>query len=315
MCGRAPLTSDGAELSCPNGHRFPLIAGSSVPVFDTVADDANEYAQEGAAEKHDNALRWVLATFRTDESTLREDLVGRLLLRKGDRVLVTGVGAGNDLPYVARGLMGRGQIYAQDAARSMLVSAVERHAATVAGAGVSLNFSIGDATHLPFADQYFDAAYHFGGVNLFSDVTRGIAEMNRVVKTGGRVVIGDEGLAPWLRRSELGRMLIRNNALYGCDAPIDCLPQGVRSPRLSWVLCNTFYVIDFSACQDPLPIDIDVPHVGTRGGTIRTRYHGQLEGVDPDLRDRVYAEARRLGRSRVEFLESLFRRALAEPDR
>ena len=30
-----------------------------------------------------------------------------------------------------------------------------------------------------------------------------------------------------------------------------------------------------------LPIDLDVPHVGRRGGSIRKRFAGQLEGVDP----------------------------------
>ena len=137
--------------------------------------------------------------------------------------------------------------------------------------------------------------------------------MNRVVRAGGRVVIGDEGLAPWLRNSEIGRMLIRNNPLYACEVPLGLLPETARSPRVSWELCNTFYVIEFSVATDPLPIDIDVPHLGTRGGTVRTRYHGQLEGVEPGLRDLVYAEAERRGQSRVEYLEFILRRALSEP--
>jgi SAM-dependent methyltransferase len=318
-CDRTRLEEAPSGLACPNGHVVPFVPGTTVPVFCREPDDANEYASGGSAEKHDNALRWVLQTFHADEAELRRGLVARLQLREGGRALITGAGTGNDLPYLAQALGRSGEIYAQDIAQQMLLAGVERHRADVERTGIKLHFSVSDATNLPFGDGEFDAAYHFGGINLFADVRRGIAEMNRVVKAGGRVVIGDEGVAPWLRSSEIGRMLIRNNALYACEVPLGLLPETVRSPRVSWELCNTFYVIEFSVATDPLPIDIDVPHLGTRGGTVRTRYQGQLEGVDPGLRDLIYAEADRRGQSRVEYLESLLRRALSElpgaPDR
>jgi SAM-dependent methyltransferase len=310
-CGHAPLEERDDGLACARGHHFPYAAGSRVPVFDSLADDANEYAAVRAAEKHDNAWRWVLARFGSGEPALRESLVGRLGLRRGQRVLVTGAGAGNDLPYLARRLEGAGEIYAQDIARPMLLTAVSRYEEAVGRSGVAMRFSVSDATNLPFADGEFDAAYHFGGINLFADVRRGLAEMNRVVKRGGRVVVGDEGVAPWLRETELGRMLVNNNPLYACEAPLALLPETVRNPRLGWELSNTFYVIEFDACSDPLPVDIDVPHVGTRGGSIRTRYFGRLEGIDPALRERVYAQAERAGLSRVEYLEGVLRSALA----
>ena len=312
-CDRAPLEEAPLGLACPNGHVVPFIPGTTVPVFCKEPDDASEYASGGSAEKHDNALRWVLSTFHADEAGLRGGLVARLQLRKGGRVLITGAGTGNDLPYLAQALGGSGEIYAQDIAQQMLLAGVERHRAEVERTGIRLYFSVSDATSLPFADGEFDAAYHFGGINLFAAVRRGIAEMNRVVRAGGRVVIGDEGVAPWLRNSEIGRMLIRNNALYACEVPLGLLPETVRSPRVSWELCNTFYVIEFSVATDPLPIDIDVRHLGARGGSVRTRYFGQLEGVDPGLRDLIYAEAERRGLSRVEYVESILRRALSEP--
>jgi SAM-dependent methyltransferase len=311
-CDRARLAETSAGLACPSGHVVPFIPGTKVPVFSREPDDATEYASGFSAEKHDNALRWVLSTFHADEAALRRSLVARLQLREGGRVLITGAGTGNDLPYLAQALGGSGEIYAQDIAQQMLLAGVERYRGEVERTGIGLFFSVSDATSLPFADGEFDAAYHFGGINLFADVRRGIAEMNRVVRNGGRVVVGDEGIAPWLRSSEIGQALIRNNALYACEAPLGLLPETVRAPILSWELCNTFYVIEFSVASDPLPIDIDVRHLGTRGGTVRTRYFGQLEGVDPGLRDLVYAEAERRGQSRVEYLESILRRALSE---
>lgn len=59
-----------------------------------------------------------------------------------------------------------------------------------------MEFSVGNASYLPFPDGFFDAAYHFGGLNLFTDKKRALAEMTRVVKRGGKVVAADEGLAP-----------------------------------------------------------------------------------------------------------------------
>lgn len=311
-CGRAPLTQRSEGLACPNGHLFAFAPGSDVPVFASEPEGVNEYSQENAAEMHDNALRWVFATFQTDEEGLRERLIARIGLKKGERVLVTGAGAGNDLPYLTRALSGKGDIYAQDIAKEMLLAGVARYKTELAGSGVGLHFSASDATNLPFADGFFDAAYHFGGINLFPDIAKGMAEMNRVVKPGGNIVIGDEGMAPWLVDTELGRMLINNNPLYACTAPLSALPETARAVRLSWELSNCFYVIEFQASTEPLPVNIDVPHLGKRGGTIRSRYYGRMEGVDPALRDRIYEEAARRGMSRVAFLESALRASLGK---
>lgn len=311
-CGHAPLTQTAAGLRCAHGHLFPFAPGTDVPVFAKEPEGANEYAHQNAAEVHDNALRWVFNTFGADEPGLRERLIARLQLKPGSRILVTGAGAGNDLPYLARALQGRGEIHAQDYAQEMLLAGVQRHRPALESDQLKLQFSVSDATNLPFADGEFDAAYHFGGINLFPDIGKGLAEMARVVRPGGRVVVGDEGVAPWLRNTEYGRMLVRNNGLYACEIPLAQLPETATDVRLSWELGHCFWVIDYAVAAGAPRIDIDVPHVGTRGGSIRTRYFGQLEGVDPALRDALYAEAQRQGKSRVEFLESLLRKGLKD---
>lgn len=311
-CNRARLTQTSDGLQCPNGHFFAFAHGTNVPLFASEPEGTNEYSQENAAEVHDNALRWVFNTFQSEEKDLRERLIARIGLKKGQRVLITGAGAGNDLPYLAQALAGEGDIYAQDIAKEMLLAGVARHKTELANMGVGLHFSVSDATNLPFADGFFDAAYHFGGINLFPDIPLGIAEMNRVVKQGGNIVIGDEGLAPWLVDTELGRMLVNNNALYACSAPLAALPPTARAVKLSWELSNCFYVIEFQANTEPLSVNIDIPHLGKRGGTIRSRYFGRMEGIDPTLRDRLYEEAERRGMSRVEFLELALRKSLTE---
>jgi demethylmenaquinone methyltransferase/2-methoxy-6-polyprenyl-1,4-benzoquinol methylase len=54
---------------------------------------------------------------------------------------------------------------------------------------VELRFEWGDALELPYADGSFDAATVGFGARNFSDLGRGLGEMARVVRPGGRVVV------------------------------------------------------------------------------------------------------------------------------
>lgn len=67
------------------------------------------------------------------------------------------------------------------------------HALDGAGAGqappVALRFEWADALQLPYPDESFDAATVGFGARNFSDLGRGLREMARVVRPGGRVVV------------------------------------------------------------------------------------------------------------------------------
>ena len=242
-------------LRCVNNHFFPFIDdGIKVPIF-SEEESANEYTVSDADEIHDNALKWLFNTFGGSEDALRKSLISRLRLKEGQKVLITGVGAGNDLPYLAQFLGKEGVIYAQDFSRQMLMAAIERSSSIFNLTDFNIKFSISDATKLPFIDDFFDAVYHFGGLNLFPDIAQGIAEMDRAVKDGGRVVLGDEGMAPWLKNTDYGKMIINNNPLCNYDAPLNHLPSTAREVNLSWEVGYCFYVIDYTASDSPLPID------------------------------------------------------------
>ena len=47
----------------------------------------------------------------------------------------------------------------------------------------------GDGTRLPFANASFDRAFSFGSLEHFPDVREGFAELRRVIKPGGLVVV------------------------------------------------------------------------------------------------------------------------------
>jgi SAM-dependent methyltransferase len=140
---------------------------------------------------------------------------------------------------------------------------------------------VGNASYLPVEDDLFDAAYHFGALNNFADRRRALEEMTRVVRPGGKVVVGDEGIAPWLRRRLYGRILIRTNKLYKHRPPLEMLPIDVREVAVRWLLGDAFYVIDFRVGEGPLPMDLDLP-MPRKGDTLRSRYYGTPPKAPPE---------------------------------
>ncbi|MDP1571638.1 MAG: class I SAM-dependent methyltransferase [Vicinamibacterales bacterium] len=262
-----------------------------------------EYAGARARE-YDHGMDVLFQTFGVDEAALREEMVALLRLPQGARILETGCGTGRDTVHLATRA---GVVYATDLSPDMIQ--VGRARLAEAGAtAASVRHLVADATALPFSDGSFDAAYHFGGLNLFPDVRRGLAEMARVVKVGGRVVCGDEGVAPWLTESEFGKILVNSNPFYRHQAPLHLLPVAARDVACRWILGGAFYLLDFTVGQGEPPLDLDVEFPGARGGSHRTRYYGRLDGVSPDLRQQVMTRAAADGLSLTAWLE----KALAE---
>ena len=96
----------------------------------------------------------------------------------GSRVLDVATGTGD----LAIELAGRGcEVVGSDFSAGML----ERARAKAPG----LRWEQGDALALPYADDEFDAATVGFGARNFSDLDRGLSEMARVVRPGGRVVV------------------------------------------------------------------------------------------------------------------------------
>ncbi|MCX8172666.1 MAG: methyltransferase domain-containing protein [Archaeoglobaceae archaeon] len=54
---------------------------------------------------------------------------------------------------------------------------------------LNTNFFLGDAENLPFKDKTFTAAISAGSIEYWPNPIKGIAEMARVTKSGGKVVI------------------------------------------------------------------------------------------------------------------------------
>ena len=63
-------------------------------------------------------------------------------------------------------------------------------AAARAELGPALRSAIGDVRHLPFADASFDGVYSMGTVEHFAETDAALAEIHRVLRPGGRAIVG-----------------------------------------------------------------------------------------------------------------------------
>jgi demethylmenaquinone methyltransferase/2-methoxy-6-polyprenyl-1,4-benzoquinol methylase len=104
----------------------------------------------------------------------------------GSRVLDVATGTGDLAIELARRVSPGGEVLGSDFSEEML-SRARLKGAQVAG----LSFEWGDALQLPYDRDSFDAATVGFAARNFSDLQRGLAEMARVVRPGGRVVVLD----------------------------------------------------------------------------------------------------------------------------
>jgi demethylmenaquinone methyltransferase / 2-methoxy-6-polyprenyl-1,4-benzoquinol methylase len=99
----------------------------------------------------------------------------------GDRVLDVATGTGDLAIELATRVQPGGEVVGSDFSEEML--AIARRKAP------RLRFEQGNALELPYPDDAFDAATVGFGARNFSDLERGLGEMARVVRPGGRVVV------------------------------------------------------------------------------------------------------------------------------
>jgi demethylmenaquinone methyltransferase/2-methoxy-6-polyprenyl-1,4-benzoquinol methylase len=103
----------------------------------------------------------------------------------GGRVLDVATGTGDLAVELTRRVGPEGEVVGTDFSEEMLARARQKAAA----GGLGIAFEWGNALELPYETDRFDAATVGFGARNFSDLDRGLAEMTRVVRPGGRVVV------------------------------------------------------------------------------------------------------------------------------
>lgn len=134
------------------------------------------------AERYDRSV-WSLGRRDNRNHAQKLRVLADALRTETGRVLEVGAGTGL---HADRLLESRAVWYAGvDASAEMLDLARDR----LARFGDRATLSIGDAQGLPFAEEAFDGAFCTDTLHHLSDPARGLEEMARVVRPGGRVAV------------------------------------------------------------------------------------------------------------------------------
>jgi demethylmenaquinone methyltransferase/2-methoxy-6-polyprenyl-1,4-benzoquinol methylase len=146
----------------------------------------------------------------------------------GSRALDVCTGTGDLAFELARRVGAAGAVTGVDFSEQMLERAREKNVAR----GSSVDFQQADALELPFPDDAFDAATVAFGARNLADLDRGLAEMARVVRPGGTVVVLDITTPRRLRALHglwFDRLVPRVGALVGRDgAAYGYLPASAK---------------------------------------------------------------------------------------
>lgn len=294
-----------------NGEIYPIVDGIpnlTWPRELQHSDALTLQSYEDMASEYDRYAALPFITYRADESVVREEMVDRLELKPNSVVLEIGCGTGRGALHLVERLGKGAVLFLQEISPRLLSIAKQKLEKT----SVETELSLANGSYLPFPDNYFDAAHHFGGINTFAEIKRCLSELARVVKPGGKVVIGDEGLGPWLKETEMGRIMSNSNPLLKCEPPMHLLPENATEVKLEFIMMGAFYVIEFRVAESVPQPDFHMQIPSARGGSHWTRYHGQLEGVS-DAAKKLAQEARvASGISMHDWLDRVVRAAAEE---
>jgi len=165
----------------------------------------------------------------------RKQIVSFLGLKSGMRILEVSPGPGVFQKYLRNNIGHTGELVALDLSMGMLLQCRKRNK--------KLNVQLihGNAQFLPFADNSFDALYHFGGINLFNDPQKAISEFIRVVKKDGIVSWGDEGFSDNYKHERRRKMMLKINPGFAKPHPI--VPDSVYDVKENEVYEGLAYLI------------------------------------------------------------------------
>jgi SAM-dependent methyltransferase len=240
---RCPVT--GASL-VKRGNDYVREDGKTFPVRNGILSIVYPDTLSGTDGKWNRIYEWLAPYYDFTERFLgrllagvnitkgRAEIVTHLGLYPGCRLLEISPGPGVFHELLRNKIGSNGQFVSLDLSENML-----RQCRKHGDAGAILAQANGQ--YLPFADDSFDALFHFGGINLFNDPERALAEFVRVVKKGGRVSWGDEGFSPDYPEGGRRRILSRMNPGYLKSRPTP--PDTVTDLRTFSVYGGLGYLI------------------------------------------------------------------------
>ncbi len=116
-------------------------------------------------------------------TTKLERMAKRLDIKPGSIVLDVGTGTGVFISFLLGEIGKDGRIIALDFAEKML------RRARAKGFNGNIDYLCAEITNIPLRNEIFDIIVCYSSFPHFQDKSRALAEMNRVIKRGGRLLI------------------------------------------------------------------------------------------------------------------------------
>ena len=163
--------------------------------FSTMAESVKPYSQEGSKKGQVSKMFNTIAPYYDFLNHLlsggidiiwRKKAIDYLKESKPKLLLDVATGTG-DVAITAANRLHPDKITGVDISTKMLE--IGRQKIAKKGLEKVITMEEGSAENLPYADNTFDAITVAFGVRNFEDLNKGLAEMNRVLKTGGTLVV------------------------------------------------------------------------------------------------------------------------------
>jgi len=138
-----------------------------------------------AKDYFDNAAETWDQRFHTHKlSKFLEKLVPQFGIQAGQKVLDVGTGTGILVPYLTKAVGPKGSVTAIDFSEKMAQKCKEKH-------GHLRNFTVevGNIEEATFPPEQFDAVVCFGVFPHLKNKVKALQNINRILKTGGKLVI------------------------------------------------------------------------------------------------------------------------------
>lgn len=172
-------------------------------------------------EYDETATRQLVAVYLApDVVAQREQVLYALQPLPGERVLDVGAGPGLLACAIAERVAPTGGVAGIDISEPLLAWA-RAHSP----AGLDIDYRQGDATCLPFDDASFDAVVSTQVLEYVADVDAAIAELARVARPGGRILVLDTDWDSIVWASPDDALTARVLAAWEAHAPHPRLPR------------------------------------------------------------------------------------------
>jgi ubiquinone/menaquinone biosynthesis C-methylase UbiE len=155
-------------------------------------------SKDSARVNYDRLSKWYDLLAGSSERKFTEVGLQKLDIKTGEKVLEIGFGTGHSLLALARWVGTTGKVYGVDLSEGMFHIASNRLSKN--GMSNEVELQCGDATHLPFPDNFFDAVFMSFVLELFDtpELPLVMRECQRVLDGAGRIGIVTLSKKEWI---------------------------------------------------------------------------------------------------------------------